>query len=249
MGYWGVVNNSLKNADVILLIIDSRVPKESINTEVVRKAKLLGKEVIFVFNKTDLVSKNSLEKLRIKYKDSFFVNINNRKSILEIYEYLKEKSKNYKKSLRVAIVGYPNVGKSSILNIIAPKTRAKVSAISGTTKKTQWIRLGNIRFMDTPGVIPRYDSKTKLGITASKDAHKLKNPEKVAYEIIKILKNKNPIALKEYYRINFDNENDEYDIFYKIGLQKKFLIKGGEIDENRTAIKIIEDWQKGKIKS
>ncbi len=249
MGYWGVVNNSLKNSDVILLIVDSRVPKESINTEVVRKARLLGKEVILVFNKTDLVNENNLVKLKTKYKDSFFVNINDKKSILDVYGYLKEKSKDYKKSLRVAIVGYPNVGKSSILNIIAPKTKAKVSAISGTTKKTQWIRLGNIRFMDTPGVIPKYDGKVRLGITASKDAHKLKNPEKVAYEIIKILKNKNPVALREYYRIDFEDKSSEHDIFNKIGVQRKFLVKGGEVDENRTAVKIIEDWQRGRIKS
>lgn len=249
MGYWGVVNNNLKNADLIMLILDARIPEESRNKEVLRKAEEKNKKLIFIFNKCDLISQENLDLLRLKYPGSFFVSATNKKSILKIKKYLIDLSKNVDPALRVALIGYPNVGKSSILNILVPSTKAKVSSVSGTTKKTQWIREGNLRFMDTPGVIPRSDSKIRIGLTASKDAHKLKNPDKVAYEVIKVLRKQNLDALKNFYNVKIEKKDSDYDILLKIGEKRKYLEKGGNIDENRTVTQIISDWQKGKIKS
>lgn len=248
MGYWGVVNNSLKNSDVILLVLDARIPEESRNREVLRKATLMHKKLIFVFNKCDLISKDNLKRLKEKYPDSFFISATKKDSLKKIKRYLIGLGKDLKPSLRISLIGYPNVGKSSILNILVPKTKAKVSSKSGTTKEVQWIREGNLRFMDTPGVIPRSDSKIRVGLTASKDAHKLRNPDKVAYEIIKVLRKQNIEALKNFYNVDFKKEDSDYEILLKIGRKKNYLEKGGDIDENRTVTKIISDWQKGKIK-
>ncbi len=249
MGYWGVVNNCFKNSDIVLQIIDSRIPKDSINSEVIRKAEEMNKKVIFVFSKIDLISKENLENLRKKYENSFFVSVNKKGSILNLLKFLNSESEKENKTLRIALIGYPNVGKSSILNILVPNAKAKVSFVSGTTKKTQWIRVGNLRFMDTPGVISKFDNKVKVGLTASKDVHKLKNPDKVAYEIIKILRKQNIETLENGYGINVEEKDSNYDVLVKIGIKKNYLLKGGEIDENRTVTKIIEDWQRGKIKS
>lgn len=248
MGYWGVVNNSLKNSDIILLILDARIPEESRNREILRKANELHKKIIFVFNKCDLISKENLEKLKEKYPDSFFISATNKDSLRILKNHLIESGKNVKPSLRISLIGYPNVGKSSILNILVPKTRAKVSSKSGTTKEIQWIREGNLRFMDTPGVIPRSDSKIRVGLTASKDAHKLKNPDKVAYEIIHVLRKQNLEAIKRFYKIDFEKNESDYNVLLKIGKKKNYILKGGDIDENRTVTQIISDWQKGKIK-
>ncbi len=250
MGYWGVVNNCLKNADVVLFILDARIPNESANREVLRKAGDMSKDLIFVFNKCDLINAKNLKKLKEKYEDAFFVTIKRRISILAIKKHLDKLAENRDKdqALRVALIGYPNVGKSSVLNILVPETRAKVSSVSGTTKKTQWIRQGNLRFMDTPGVIPKYDSRVRVGLTASKDAHKLKNPDKVAYEVIKVLRKQNPEGFKKTYGISYDDEDSDYDILLQIGEKRKYLIKGGDVDENRTVTQIISDWQKGRIK-
>jgi hypothetical protein len=247
MGYWGVVNNSLKNADIILQIVDARIPKDSINIEILRKAETMHKKIVFVYNKTDLINKENLDKLKLKNPESFFVSANKKQSFTKLMNFLNEEAIKNNKSLRIALIGYPNVGKSSILNILAPQARAKVSSVSGTTRETQWIRIGNLRFMDTPGVIPRTDNKIKVGLTASKDVHKLKNPDKVAYEVIKVLRKQNPDSLKKFYGIKFTQEESYYEIFLKIAQKRKYLLKGGEIDENRTVTKIIEDWQRGRI--
>lgn len=247
MGFWGVVNNALKNADVILQIVDARIPKESVNKEIIKKAELMNKEIIFVYNKTDLIDKQNLNKLKKQNPEYFYVNARDKKTLSKLIKFLHKKADDEQKTLRIALIGYPNVGKSSILNIIAPRAKAKVSSVSGTTKETQWIRIGNLRFMDTPGVIPKRDNKIQVGLTASKSVYKLKNPDKVAYKIIKVLKKQNPESLKKFYKIDFKDKEGEYDILLKIGEQKKYYIKGGEIDENRTVVKIIEDWQKGRI--
>jgi len=150
-----------------------------------------------------------------------------------------------KPSLRIGLVGYPNIGKSTLINLLAPSARAKVSSVSGTTKKTQWARVGKLRIMDSPGIIPYGDKKVQIGLTASKDPHKIRNPDKVAIKIIKFLMGKDAKILSKMYGVSGE---DAYKLFEDIGREKGFLLKGGKIDENRIAIKVIDDWQKGKIK-
>jgi ribosome biogenesis GTPase A len=162
--------------------------------------------------------------------------------------------------LRVGIVGYPNIGKSTLINLIVPDAKAKVSSVSGTTRKTQWARSGRLRVMDSPGVIPFGDRKVQIGMTAAKDPHRIKNPEKVAVRIIEHLIKRGV----KIYGIGASRGNrkytgaamgnggngdkmDAYEIFEEIGRKKGYLIKGGEVDENRISIKVIDDWQKGKI--
>lgn len=245
MGYWGVVLNNIKNADVIVLVLDARIPEETRNSEIEAKAEKLEKEVIYVYNKTDLVNPQSIKDLKEKYPKAFFTNSNKKGTLSPMKKYLQELAKGKKKALRVAILGYPNVGKSTILNILT-KSKEKVSRVSGTTKKTTWVKEGNIRFMDTPGVIPLKDSKAKVAITSSKDIYITENPERITFQLIaKLRKTK---ALQIQYKIQLDEGDSDYDILLKIGKKKNFLIKGGEIDEDKTARLIVSDWQKGKIK-
>lgn len=247
MGYWGVVNNCLKNADLILLIIDARVPQETRNKEVERKAREMEKEVVYVCNKSDLISQSAMNHIKKLIDPVFFVSAKKKESVKKLRKYLDKKGEGFEKSMRVALIGYPNVGKSSLFNLLVPEARAKVSSVSGTTKKTEWIRSKNLRFMDSPGVIPRADSKVQVGITASKDPHKIPHPEKVALQVIKTIRKQGDEILKKYYGVSFEREMSDYDVFLAIGETKKLLIKGGEVDEHRTAVKVIDDWQKGKI--
>ncbi|MAG39372.1 hypothetical protein CMI41_00175 [Candidatus Pacearchaeota archaeon] len=245
MGYWGVVINNLKNADIILLVLDARIPEETRNSEIEKRAEILGTRIVLIFNKADLVNKKAIKELKEKHKDAFFTNSKKRQTLLPLKKYLNKISENRLKALRVAILGYPNVGKSSILNSLT-EAKEKISSVSGTTKKTKWIRVGNLRYMDTPGVIPKKDSKTKVALTSSKDIYKTEDPEKIAFRLISKLRKTN--ALQENYRIKFTKKDSEYDIFLKIGEKKKLLIKGGEIDEDKTARIIVSDWQRGKIR-
>ena len=246
MGFWPVVMNVLRNSDVVLLLVDARMPEISRNSEIVDKVESMrGKKLVLVFNKVDLIGKKDLVKLKGEYPDAFFVSATKGSGIGKLKSTLENMAENWNRpSLRVGIVGYPNIGKSTLINLLVPSARAKVSSVSGTTKETQWARTGRLRIIDSPGVIPFGDRKVQVGMTASKDPHKIRNPEKVAIRIIEFLMNKDAGILKRAYGAEGANA---YDVFDDIGRKKGFLVKGGEVDENRVAIKVIDDWQKGKI--
>jgi len=245
MGYWGVVLNNLKNADIILLVLDARVPEETRNKEIETKASILGTKILYVFNKSDLVNKGTLSDLKKANPEAFFTNSNKLQTLLPISKYLNEMAEGRSRALRVAVLGYPNVGKSSILNKLT-KSKEKVSRVSGTTKKTKWVRVGNVRFMDTPGVIPRKDSRASVGLTSSKDIYKIEHPERIALKLIDKIRGTN--SLQNRYGVKINKEDTSYDIFLKIGIEKKHMIKGGDVDEDKTARVIVGDWQKGRLK-
>jgi len=247
MGFWPVVLNVLRNSDIVLLLVDARMPEISRNSEIIEKVESMRrKRLVLVFNKCDLVSKKEIEKLKKEYPQAFFVSSLKKTGAKELKKYLTNLSENFNAAtLRVGLVGYPNVGKSTLINVLSKKARAKVSGISGTTKKVQWVREGRLRIMDSPGVIPFSDKRIEVGMTASKDPHKIRNPEKVAMRVIEYLRKRGGNVLEKYYRV--EKGLEDYEQFLAIGKKKGFLIKGGEVDEHRTAITLLTDWQKGKI--
>ena len=247
MGFWPIVLNVLRNSDIVLLLVDARMPEITRNSEIIEKVELMkGKRLLIIFNKSDLIGRKDVEKLKKEYPEAFFVSATKKIGVKNLKITLENMAENWNRpSLRIGLVGYPNIGKSTLINLLAPEAKAKVSSMSGTTKKTQWARSGRLRIMDSPGVIPFGDRKVQIGMTASKDPHKIKNPEKVAIRIIEFLMEKDVKLLKKYYNATGD---DVYEMFEDIGRKKGFLIKGGEVDENRIAIKVIDDWQKGRIK-
>jgi ribosome biogenesis GTPase A len=246
MGFWPVVLNVIRNSDIVLLIVDARMPELTQNSEIISKAEALNKRVTVVFTKCDLVGKKEKELLKETYPNTHLVSGLKKTGVKDLKKYLENAADNWNQnSLRVGVVGYPNVGKSTLINLIIPGAKAKVSSVSGTTKKTQWIRSKNLRIMDSPGVIPFEDKNAKLGLTASKDPHKLRNPEFIALKIIGYLVGKKKGVLGRFYGI--EEEGDGYALILAIGKKRGYLQKGGEVDEHRTAIRIIDDWQKGKI--
>jgi len=246
MGFWPVVLNVLRNSDVVLLMVDARMPELTRNSEIVNKVEgMRGKRLMIVFNKIDLVSQSEISKLKKEYPDAHFISAGKRIGVGKLKSTLENMADNWgRDSLRIGFVGYPNIGKSTLINLIAPGTYAKVSSISGTTRKTQWIRTGKLRIMDSPGVIPFGDRNIQVGMVAAKDPHKIRNPERVAVKVVEFLMSKDKGLLKKYYRAEGE---DAYEMFEDIGRKMGYLVKGGEVDENRTAIKVIEDWQRGKI--
>ncbi|MFH1237953.1 MAG: GTPase [archaeon] len=246
MGFWPIVLNVLRNSDVVLLLVDARMPELTRNSEIVSKVESMkDKRLFIVFNKSDLIGRKEMDKLKGEYLDAFFISAKNKTGVSKLKETLENMAANwYRPSLRVGLVGYPNVGKSTLINLLAPSVQAKVSSIPGTTKKTTWVRNGKLRIMDSPGVIPFGDKNVQMGMSAAKDPHKVRHPENVAINIIKFLMAKDKDILKKYYGASGE---DCYEIFEDIGRKKGLLIKGGEVDENRVAIKVIDDWQKGKI--
>lgn len=248
MGHWPQAMRAIKDADVILLILDARSPELSRNKDLERKLKETGKEFWIVFNKTDLISPERLKELKARNRDAFFVSAVSREGIGKLRESLVEIAKREEVKLEVGIVGYPNVGKSMITNSLAKAHKATVSSKAGTTVGVQWVSSEYFKIIDSPGVIPFEDDEVKLGILGAKNPEKLVNSEAVALEIIAIFLDDEPKKLEKAYGIVIEKSDEEYEIMLKIGMAKKLLKKGGVVDEGRTALMIIREWQLGKLR-
>jgi hypothetical protein len=106
---------------------------------------------------------------------------------------------------------------------------------------------GNILFLDTPGVIPLDEKdETEQALMSIIDPTKLQNPDIAAMRIIQLFLDNNKRSLEKFYDIKIETD-DTFDILLEIGKRKNFLIKGGKVDEVRTALTIIRDWQKGNL--
>ncbi|KAF5030049.1 GTPase Der [anaerobic digester metagenome] len=152
------------------------------------------------------------------------------------------------RDILVGTLGYPNVGKSSVINGVTGRHRASTSPVSGHTKGVQHVDAGShIMFMDTPGVIP-FDENDEYvqGLLGIKDSTHLKDPVGVALMIIDKMLAENRTALESFYNVTLESP-DSYSVLEQIGRKCNFLQKKGEIDEMRTATKIIGDWQNGLL--
>lgn len=247
MGYWPITKKVVKETDIILLIADVRMPSLSVNSELEKMFSYYRKHAVLVFNKIDMVSEKYLNFVKSRYRDSYFVSGTKNEGISRLKRDLIIMAKRFGiKDPKIGVVGYPNVGKSAIINALAKRAKAPVSSRAGTTKGIQWIRAGGLIVLDSPGVVPFYDNEIDLGIMGAKNPEKLKRKDRVAWEIIKIFMDYDINILEKNYGIEAaDREYDE--ILEEIGRKKGFLLKGGRIDEDRAALFIIRDWQKGKL--
>ena len=249
MNYWKSVMLAVKSADVVLFILDARMPELSRNIDLEEKLKRTGKKSLLVFNKIDLISERMLKELKNENPEAFFISCVYRIGIKDLRTRLQIISKEMKfEKLEIGIVGYPNVGKSAITNILSRGNKSKVSSRAGTTKGLHWASSNTFKILDSPGVIPFDDSEVKLGILGAKNPDKLQDPDVVAMEIIKIFENNNIQEIEKLYGVTHDKDEDEYDFFLKIGNTRKIFKKGGVVDENRVAYMIINDWNSGKLK-
>ncbi|MEK6888650.1 MAG: GTPase [Nanoarchaeota archaeon] len=247
MGYWPVVNDMMRDADIIVLVGDARMPELSLNRELMNKIERFNKAYVVAFNKADLISNDKIKELRELFKGAFFVSGRKNEGIGELKKALLIIAKKMKiENPKIGIVGYPNVGKSAVINALAHRARAKIENKPGTTKGIQWVKVGSLRVLDSPGVIPYEDKNKELALLGSKSVEKMKNPEYIACEIIKMFLHKDREKLKEYYKLE-SVEGDEYEILLAIGKRRGYLKKKGEIDENRTSATIIREWQNGYL--
>lgn len=245
MRFWQAVRGAIWDSDIVLLILDARMPELSRNKDIENIVVKREKELIFVFNKIDIVSQKYLDFIKSRY-NGFFVSASRNIGINELKRDLlilgKKKGLN---DIKVAVVGYPNVGKSAVINALAKRASAKVSPHAGTTRGLQWIKAGSLYVLDSPGVIPFEDDEIKLGILGSKDPENLKDMEKVALEIINIFINYDESLLEARYG---ESVTKSEDILSEIAKRKGLLLKGGLVDEKRAAMMVIKDWQNGKLR-
>jgi ribosome biogenesis GTPase A len=249
--YKTLVKYVIKKADVLMEVLDARFPDETRNRDVEREIVSLNKPFIIVINKCDLVSREKLEKTKAylsKTAPTVFVSSKVKSGTTILRHQILESACIKGRDILVGTIGYPNVGKSSIINSVTGRHRTSTSPISGHTKGIQKVYAGSrIMFMDTPGVVPfdKTDEYTQ-GLLGIKDATKLQDHVGVSLKIIKKILAENKTSLESFYHIVIENESS-YNVLELIGKQCNFLQKKGEIDETRTAIKVITDWQNGLL--
>jgi hypothetical protein len=248
-------------SDIILEVLDARFIEETRNKEIEEEIKKQNKKLIFVLNKADLVEKINT-KLRPYVAISCTKKIGGRELrglIQKIAKSLNKKtSKIIKKDkikttdeekITVGVIGYPNTGKSSTINLIVGKPKTKTASIAGYTKNLQKIKLtSEIQLIDSPGVIPREeysgedsDALTRHTKVGGRSYSQVKDPEIVVANLMEEYP-----QIEKYYKINAE-QNSEI-LLEELGRQKGFLKKGGVVNEDQTARLILKDFQSGKIK-
>ncbi len=237
--YWKKVKEALEEVNVVVEVLDSRFPFETRNKQFEKMVQRKGKVLIRVLSKADLVPKDFLNRNARKL-DAIPISVRKRMGKVQLIKRIK---RSVPGEIRVLIVGYPNVGKSSLINYLKGKKSAKVSPRPGYTKGVQWIRVGNVMFYDTPGVLPPQTYKRMI-LLGAVDPSYFKDPIPAAAVVIKKIAEVNPKALEKYGKYNGDVDK----FLEKVAEKYNYKLKGNKLDLNRAARKILDDWIKGKIK-
>tara|TARA_Y100000310_G_C20696751_1_gene826245 strand:- start:3877 stop:4614 length:738 start_codon:yes stop_codon:yes gene_type:complete len=242
--FTSVVNKVIDNSDIILEIIDARFIKETRNKDIELRIKKRNKILIHVINKCDFVNKGYLNKFKNSLENCVFVSAKEHLGMSLLREKIKilASQNNLKKPI-VGVIGYPNVGKSSLINSLKGSKSAKTSSEAGFTKGQQFLKIRNEFLMiDTPGVISKEKTTERdLVLVGAKNPSMIQDPD---LAVIKLL-TKNPGKLEKHYDVNLKNDKEATieDIAIKLNLKKK----GDEPDIERASRKILQDWVKGKI--
>ena len=259
------IQSSLKLVDAVAEIIDARIPVSSRNPDL---AKLVqNKPRVILLNKCDMANqtatkmwidyfkKQNLVAIPVYCKsgrglDKFAPAVNTVMS--HKIARLKEKGM-VNPTIRIMIVGIPNVGKSSFINKMVKKNRAKVEDRPGVTRGNQWYTIAkNLEMLDTPGVLwPKFDDKTvgeHLAFTgAVKD--QILDIELLAVRLLDFIKELKPADFITRFKLeNEDIENiDSYELLKMIGKKRGMLVSGGEIDTERAAIMLLDEFRSAKL--
>ena len=261
-----MMKEMLPQVDAIIEILDARIPVSSKNPEL---PKIVGnKPVLTLFSKSALADPASTARWRAQYeregKHCIFIDSTSGAGISqipdEIRKLLAEKIERYESKgmtgrvLRVMIAGIPNVGKSSLINRLAGGKRAKVEDRPGVTRDKQWISTAyGLELLDTPGVLwPKFEDQTvgeNLAMTgAIRD--EILDEERIAVLLCGRLRKKYPELLSLRYKLGDMSQYEDwidYDLFEQIGRKRGFLVSGGEVNTERTAVMLLDEFRGGKI--
>ena len=258
-----LIKESLPFVDLVTEIVDARIPLSSSNPEL---AEMIGnKPRIVLLNKCDVADEKATARWVEYYKgrgmyalpvdcrsgkglNAYLPTVRN---ILKDRIRRNEEKGMVGKPLRVMVVGIPNTGKSSFINKMAGRNRAKVADKPGVTRSNSWFAVGNgVELLDTPGVLwPKFEDKSvgdKLAFIGSvKD--EILDSEVLALRLINVLKNGYSDRISERFKISGFEDNEDYEILEMIGRKRGMLISGGEIDCERAAIMLLDEYRGGKL--
>lgn len=257
------IRASLKLVDIVGEIIDSRIPISSKNPVI--DDVLKDKPRIMILNKSDMADENETKKWLSYYRKKGYgavvVDALHSKGLDKIYlvakEMLADKFKKLEeknlsaKTIRMMIVGIPNVGKSTFINSISKRKSAKIGDRPGVTKQVQWIKTKNdLELLDTPGVLwPKFEDE-RIGLHlaftgAIKD--EIMDIENLAFRFIDELNKRDVNILKNRYNLSEDFYEDTLYLMDEIGRNRGAILKKNEIDYFKVANLVFDDFRKVKL--
>ncbi len=255
---------NLSLVDAVVEIVDARLPLSSRNPEMDHMTK--NKPRLVLLNKSDLADERSTQQwinyFRCNGFEALAVDCKSGKGLKSILPALKntvlkelmdKREKNGMKgaAIRLMIVGIPNVGKSSLINKLAGSKRAKVEDRPGVTRTKQWVKLdNNTELLDMPGVLwPKFEDQSvavRLAFTGA-ISDDILDIETLAMKLLSYLAENYPNSLTERYKIELSDEDTGLDLLEKVGKKRGMMISGGEINTERAAITVLDEFRSGKL--
>lgn len=258
-----MIKASLPLVDAVVEILDARIPESSRNPDL--QSLIEGKPRIVVLNKADTADENATRKWAEHYRSQGLTviaadcrsgkGLNKfdsavKSALAPLIEKYKAKGMEGR-VLHLMVVGIPNVGKSSFINRLAGQKKAKVEDRPGVTRTKQWVKLSDdIELLDMPGVLwPKFEDMSvgeKLAFTgAVKDD--VVDVETLACRLLYVLNGLYRDELTARYKIQTEENEDGYELLQKVGKARGMLVSGGEINTERAAITVLDEFRGGKL--
>ena len=252
-----MMEEALPAADGIIYVLDARCPAASFNPKLLKMAK--SKPVLYVLNKGDLADgrADNLAKI-ISGGGGKAVKINaahasSKKIILSALDGLvaekreKNAQKGYNKTFRFMVVGVPNTGKSTVINLLAGAKRAVTGDKAGVTRGKQWIRLDGFELLDTPGTMPPAFENQRLALHLAYVGSindDILDTDDIALALLEELYEKYPANLGARYGIS---GGTPLEMLEQVAKKRGFMLRGGEYDYERAERAVIDDFRKGRL--
>ena len=256
------IEADLKQVDAICEIVDARIPVSSRNPDI--DSLCHNKPRIIVLNRSDLAdpetTKRWLTWFRNKKYAAIATDCKSKKGINNFYpavrSVLQEKiqrdmARGMNRPLRVMIVGIPNVGKSTLINQISGRKGAKAENRPGVTRGKQWVTVDNgLLLLDTPGILwPKFDDPQvgmKLAYTGAVKEDII-DTEELACHLMEVLWRYYPETVRTRYKIDATGDIPGYMLLEYAGRKRGFLISGGEVNTERMAKVLLDEYRSGKL--
>ncbi len=257
------IEESIKKVDAVCEILDARIPLSSRNPDI--DDLTAGKPRLIVLNHTDQADSAKTKLWAAYFRRCGYAVIETaaksgggvKAFVPAVRALLAEKLQRYAeqgqagRTIRVMVVGIPNVGKSTFINRVAGKTRAKAENRPGVTRSNQWVSVGGgLELLDTPGILwPKFeDQEAALRLAfigAIRD--EVMDLEELACYLMDFLARAYPACLAERYQITPEEGESGYDLLIRAGRKRGFLISGGEVDTERMAKILMDEFRGGKL--
>ena len=259
-----LIASNLSLVDAVVEIVDARSPLSSRNPEMDHMTK--NKPRLVLLNKSDLADERTTQQwinyFRKNGSEALAVDCKSGKGLKAILpaikntvlrELMEKRAKNGMTgaAIRLMIVGIPNVGKSSLINKLAGSKQAKVEDRPGVTRTKQWVKLdNNTELLDMPGVLwPKFEDQdiaVRLAFTGA-ISDDILDIETLAMKLLSYLAVNYPESLKERYKIDLSDDDTGLILLEKVGKKRGMMISGGEINTERAAITVLDEFRSGKL--